>query len=146
MIDLPEQAPAALLADKGYDADAIRADLAKRKIEAVIPGRSNRRVNIEHDRALYKQRNRIERMFTSRSTVPSRMRVLADGGGTVRHAGAINLTAEIALITTGRGLIRRDIRIEGVKILGAADAAQRKSTGGDQMTAPGCIEAGAKGR
>ncbi|MBR2173674.1 transposase [Sphingopyxis sp.] len=45
------------------DADAIRADLAARKIEAVIPGRSNRRVKIEHDRTLYKQRNRIERVF-----------------------------------------------------------------------------------
>ena len=63
LIDLPERAPVALLADKGYDADAIRADLADRKIEAVIPGRSNRRVKIEYDRALYKQRNRIERMF-----------------------------------------------------------------------------------
>ena len=63
LIDLPERAPNALLADKGYDADAIRADLAERKIEAVIPGRSNRRVKIEHNRALYKQRNRIERMF-----------------------------------------------------------------------------------
>ena len=52
-----------MLADKGYDADAIRADLVKRKIKAVIPGRSNRRAKIEHDRALYKQRNRIERMF-----------------------------------------------------------------------------------
>ena len=61
--DLPERTPDALLADKGYDADAIRADLAERKIEAVIPGRSNRRAKIEHDRALYKQRNRIERMF-----------------------------------------------------------------------------------
>jgi len=63
LIGLPERAPDALLADKGYDADAIRADLAERNIEAVIPGRSNRRVKIEHDRALYKQRNRIERMF-----------------------------------------------------------------------------------
>ncbi|KRR19377.1 transposase [Bradyrhizobium lablabi] len=52
-----------MLTDKGYDADAIRADLADRKIEAVNPGRLNRRVKIEHDRALYKQRNRIERMF-----------------------------------------------------------------------------------
>ena len=57
------RAPDALLVDKGYDGDAIRSDLAKRKIEAVIPGRSNRRFKIEHDRALYKQRNRIERMF-----------------------------------------------------------------------------------
>jgi transposase len=54
--------PDALLADKGYDTDAIRADLAERKIEDVIPGRSNR-VKIDYDRALYKKRNRIERMF-----------------------------------------------------------------------------------
>lgn len=63
LIVLPERAPDALLADKGYDADAIRADLAKRNITPVIPGRSNRRVKIEHDRTLYRQRNRIERMF-----------------------------------------------------------------------------------
>lgn len=63
LIGLPAHAPEGLLADKGYDTDAIRADLAERQIEAVIPGRSNRRVKIEHDRALYKQRNRIERMF-----------------------------------------------------------------------------------
>ena len=60
LIGLPERAPDAFLADKGYDADTIRADLAERKIEPVIPGRSNRRVKIEYDRALYKQRNRIE--------------------------------------------------------------------------------------
>jgi transposase len=63
LINLPERTPDALLADKGYDADAIRADLAKRSIVPVIPGRSNRRVKIEYDRTLYKQRNRIERMF-----------------------------------------------------------------------------------
>lgn len=63
LIDQPERAPDALLADKGYDADAIRADLAARDITAVIPGRSNRRVTIQHNRTLYKQRNRIERMF-----------------------------------------------------------------------------------
>nr|WP_236617711.1 IS5 family transposase [Sphingobium ummariense] len=63
LIGLPERAPDALLADKGYDADAIRADLAERQIEPVIPGRSNRRVKIDHDRTIYKQRNRIERMF-----------------------------------------------------------------------------------
>lgn len=63
LIDLPERAPDAFLADKGYDADSIRADLTERKIKAVIPGRSNRRVKIEYDRTLYKQRNRIERMF-----------------------------------------------------------------------------------
>ncbi len=62
-IDLPKRAPDALLSDKGYDAEVIRADLAKRNIEPVIPGRSNRLVRIEYDRALYKHRNRIERRF-----------------------------------------------------------------------------------
>jgi hypothetical protein len=60
---LPERTPDALLADKGYAAAAIRADLAKRNIIPVIPGRSNRRVKIEHDRRLYKQRSSIERLF-----------------------------------------------------------------------------------
>lgn len=54
--------PHALLADKGYDAEA-RTDLADRNIQAVIPGHSNRRVKIEHDHALYKQRKPIDRMF-----------------------------------------------------------------------------------
>ncbi len=63
LIALPERAPKALLADKGYDADAIRTDLAHRNIQAVIPGRSNRRIKIEHDRALYRERNHIERFF-----------------------------------------------------------------------------------
>lgn len=60
---MPERAPDALSADEGYDADAIRVDLAKRQIEPVIPGRSNRRMKIDHGRVLYKQRKRLERMF-----------------------------------------------------------------------------------
>ena len=63
LIALPEIEPAALLGDKGYDADAIRDDLRGRGIDAVIPGRSNRKKPIIHDRTLYKERNRIERMF-----------------------------------------------------------------------------------
>lgn len=47
---------------RGYDADAIRAGLMSRKHPG-HPGRSNRRVKIEHDWALYKQRNCIVRMF-----------------------------------------------------------------------------------
>jgi hypothetical protein len=40
LISLLEKAPRALLADKGYDADAIRTDLAHRNSQAVIPGGS----------------------------------------------------------------------------------------------------------
>ena len=63
VITLPEQAPKALLADKRYNADAICTDLARRGIQAVFPSRSNRRVKIEHDRPLYRERNRMERFL-----------------------------------------------------------------------------------
>ncbi len=52
-----------LLADRGYDADWFREALAERDIEPCIPGRKNRKEPIEYDTELYKQRNRIERMF-----------------------------------------------------------------------------------
>jgi transposase len=53
----------ALLADKGYDADAIREELARADMEAVIPAKSNRRNPAPHDRTKYRLRNRIERLF-----------------------------------------------------------------------------------
>ena len=54
----------ALLADKGYDADAIREEIAAAGVEAVIPGKSNRRVPITHDREKYRWRNLVERLFS----------------------------------------------------------------------------------
>ena len=39
-----------LLADRGYDADWLRDALADRKIEAYIPSKSNRKIQIPHDR------------------------------------------------------------------------------------------------
>lgn len=63
LIDLPEQKPKALLADKAYDSDAIRADLKQRGIKAVIPPKSNRTTKIRYDKQLYRERNWIERVF-----------------------------------------------------------------------------------
>jgi transposase len=54
---------AALLADKGYDANWLRAALAQRGLAACIPSKSNRRIAIPHDAVLYKQRHKIENMF-----------------------------------------------------------------------------------
>lgn len=55
-----------LLADKGYDADAIRAQLAAAGVEAVIPAKTNRRTPIPHDRAKYRWRNLVEWLFRKR--------------------------------------------------------------------------------
>jgi len=42
----------ALLADKGYDADWFREALADRTYEACIPSKSNRKIQIPHDREM----------------------------------------------------------------------------------------------
>ena len=53
----------ALLADKGYDGDGLRAQIAERGAKPVIPNKSNRvRVHPFNKRA-YKGRNVIERCF-----------------------------------------------------------------------------------
>ena len=52
-----------LLADKGYDTNAIWAFLKERGTKAVIPGKSNRKKKIRHDKEAYKKRNVVERCF-----------------------------------------------------------------------------------
>ncbi|WP_245499432.1 IS5 family transposase [Mesorhizobium sp. M1A.F.Ca.ET.072.01.1.1] len=52
-----------LLADKGYDSDAIREEIAKAGVEAGIPAKSNRRAPTPHDREKYRWRNLVERLF-----------------------------------------------------------------------------------
>ena len=52
-----------LLGDRGYDANWFRNALAERGIAACIPSKANRKIPIDHDRALYRQRHRIENMF-----------------------------------------------------------------------------------
>lgn len=53
----------ALLGDRGYDADRLRHALIARDIELCIPSKANRKVQIPHDRTLYRQRHRIMNMF-----------------------------------------------------------------------------------
>jgi transposase len=53
----------AVLADKAYDSYAIRATLKAARMKAVIPSNRSRKTIIRHDKALYRERNRIERCF-----------------------------------------------------------------------------------
>ena len=54
---------AELVADKGYDSNDLRAWLADRGTKVVIPPKRHRRVKLDCDAVIYKQRNIIERMF-----------------------------------------------------------------------------------
>ena len=52
-----------LLADRGYDSDHFRTELAKRGITPCIPPTRNRTVPLGYDKTLSKQRHRIENSF-----------------------------------------------------------------------------------
>lgn len=58
---LPEAG--ALIADRGYDSNWFRRALLGQGITPCIPGRKSRKEPIPYDQDLYKQRNRVERMF-----------------------------------------------------------------------------------
>jgi len=52
-----------LLADKGYDTDAIVAQAITQQMNPVIPPKGNRIVQREYDKHLYKSRHLIENAF-----------------------------------------------------------------------------------
>lgn len=63
--EVPERLPQAqtLIADRGYDSNWFRNEQAARGITPCIPGRINRKQVIGYDKALYKQRHKVENMF-----------------------------------------------------------------------------------
>ena len=49
---------------EGYDRRLVRALLWPTvNIDACIPSKANRKVHIPHDKALYRQRHKVENMF-----------------------------------------------------------------------------------
>jgi transposase len=64
VMDEPGPQPRVLLADKGYDADFILADLKARGVAAVIPAKRNRKVQPVIDAHIYSLRNLVERCFS----------------------------------------------------------------------------------
>jgi transposase len=54
---------ACLVADKDHDSNALRLWSIERGTTPVIPSKANRKVQIEHDRKIYRQRNVGGRMF-----------------------------------------------------------------------------------
>jgi transposase len=53
-----------VLGDKGYDSDSFRSKIKSQGCIAVIPGKSNRKVVLNYDKHIYKERNLIERFFS----------------------------------------------------------------------------------
>ena len=53
-----------VLADKGYDSDALRSKLVAQKCNVVIPPRANRKKQYQYDEHLYQHRSSIECFFS----------------------------------------------------------------------------------
>ena len=49
------------MADRAYDADYMRVQIAQAGAVAVIPGKKNRVMPGEHDAEIYKEQNQVER-------------------------------------------------------------------------------------
>lgn len=54
---------AAAALQQGGLLDSLKKALAERGIAACIPSKTNRKVRIPHDTALYRQRHKVENMF-----------------------------------------------------------------------------------
>ena len=52
-----------LIADKGYDTNAIRDLVRRRGAQVVIPSTASRRAPIPYDRDAYRARNLVERLW-----------------------------------------------------------------------------------
>ena len=63
LLDMPVPKPKALLADKGYDGDAVREDLLWHGLCPIIPPKTNRRAAIARAFRRYRDRNHVERLF-----------------------------------------------------------------------------------
>ena len=63
--DLIEGLPAQnVLADKAYDADRLYLKIIEQGGDPVVPPRRHRKRQHAYDKALYKERNRVERFFS----------------------------------------------------------------------------------
>lgn len=60
---LAGEQPAVVLADKGYDSDALLPFIADLEAQAVIPAKRNRLQPRELDAHLYAERNQVERLL-----------------------------------------------------------------------------------
>ncbi len=56
--------PKRLIGDKAYDVDSLRTWLKTQRIKAVIPSTATRIVPYPLDRAAYRRRNLVERLFS----------------------------------------------------------------------------------
>ena len=82
----PRLRPRRAAGDKGYSSETVRRSLRRRGIGAVIPTRSDQRRRPRFDRAAYRERNVVERLF-NRLTQYRAIATRSDKRKELDHAG-----------------------------------------------------------
>ena len=82
---------AKLIADKGYDTDALRSYLKEQAIKPGIPGKSNRKTRVRYDKLAYKIAT-----SSSAASVASRTSVAAEKEFEVQAAARLPPSSYIA--------------------------------------------------
>lgn len=57
------------IADKGYDADRVIEAIEQKKMIAVIPSKTNRKIQRQIDRDIYKERHWVENFFAGSNAI-----------------------------------------------------------------------------
>jgi transposase len=59
----PKRRPRRVVGDKGYSSNEVRSYLRRTGIRVTIPRKTNERRRGPFDKAIYRERNRVERLF-----------------------------------------------------------------------------------
>lgn len=90
----PKQRPTRIVGDRGYSFETVRGYLRRRGIRYTIPRRSNQQRGGPFDKAIYRLRNRVERLINRLKQfrrIATRYEKLADNYMAMLHIGAILL-------------------------------------------------------
>ena len=87
--------PRVVIADRGYDTDRVRAHVEALGAEVVIPPTANRSRKPPYDRALYRERNAVERCV---ARLKQSRRVATRYEKTARNYGAFVHVAALMLL------------------------------------------------
>lgn len=68
-----------LIADKGYDSEAIVEQAERQGMRAVIPPRKNRKEQRDYDKHLYRQRHLVENAFLHSNSGAASLRATQNG-------------------------------------------------------------------
>jgi IS5 family transposase len=89
---------AVVIADKGYDAHRVRAHIKAQGARANIPNRSNRKRRYRWTKAIYRERNNVERLLQEAQAGPPHCHTLRQARSDVPRFRSARSRADLGAI------------------------------------------------